>query len=99
MTKIVGGFKDKIVSLFKANTPKQTVYARWKKLKPKAQKQSEENKINSIRNPLILKKKKKEIKNRIIEDWNNWRYLDTFRNRQKNPERIKLNKNKKLMTD
>ena len=32
----VGGFKDKIVRLFKTNTPKQTVYRRGKKLsKPK----------------------------------------------------------------
>ena len=30
--KSVGGFKDEIVSLFKTNTPKQTVYGRGKKL-------------------------------------------------------------------
>ena len=36
-TKIVGTFKDKIVSLFNTNTPTQTVYGRGKKLgKPKA---------------------------------------------------------------
>ena len=29
-TKSLGGFKDKIVSLFKKNTPKQTVYGRGK---------------------------------------------------------------------
>ena len=28
MKKIIGGFKDKIVSLFKINTAKQTVYDR-----------------------------------------------------------------------
>ena len=56
--KIVGGFKDKIVSLFKTNTSKQTVYGRGKKLiKPKTQ---------NIRNPFILKKKK--YKDRIIRD-------------------------------
>ena len=34
--KIVGGFKDRIASVFKTNTPKQTVYERGKKLsKPK----------------------------------------------------------------
>ena len=34
--KSVGGFKDRIVSLFKINTPKKTVYGRGKKLrKPK----------------------------------------------------------------
>ena len=47
------GFKDKVLSLSKTNTPKQTVYGRGKKLsKPKTQ--------NKIRNPFILKKKKKE---------------------------------------
>ena len=50
MAKCVGGFKDKIVSLFKTNTPKQTVYGRGKKLnKPKTQ---------NIRNPFIFKKKR-----------------------------------------
>ena len=55
--KIVGGFKNKIVSLFKTNTPKQIIYGTQKNLtKPKTQ-----NKINSIRNPFILKKKKKKL--------------------------------------
>ena len=45
----LGNFKEKIVSIFKPKTPKQTVYAREKKLiKPKAQN----------RNPFILKRKK-----------------------------------------
>ena len=58
--KGAGGFKNKVISLVKINTPKQTVYERGKKLiKPKTQKKSEENKINSIR-------KKKEIIDRII---------------------------------
>ena len=53
--KSLGGFKDKIVSLFKTNTPKQTAYGRGKRLsKRKAQ-----NKIINIRNPFILKNKKK----------------------------------------
>ena len=60
--KSVGGFKDKLVSLFKTNTPKQVVYGRGKK-----QKQSKENQINSIRIPFILKKKKKEKKKLKIE--------------------------------
>ena len=52
--KSVGSFKDKIVSLFKTNAPKQTVYGRKKKLsKPKTQ---------DIRNPFTLKKKKKKSK-------------------------------------
>ena len=63
--KGVGGFKDKVASLFSTNTPKQTVYREGKKLsKPKSQKQSEENKINSARNNFIVKKKKKEKKYR-----------------------------------
>ena len=49
--KSVSGFKDKVISLFKTNTPTQTVYGRGKKLsKPKKKKN---------RNPFILKKKKK----------------------------------------
>ena len=32
LRKTTGGFKDKIVSLFKTNTPKQTVHGRRKKL-------------------------------------------------------------------
>ena len=56
--KSVGGFKDKIVSLFKTNTPTQTVYGRGKKLS----KSETQNKINNIRNPFILKILKKEIK-------------------------------------
>ena len=50
--KSVGGFNDKVINLFKTNTPKQKVYRRGKKLsKPKTQ--------NKIRNPFILKKKTK----------------------------------------
>ena len=46
--KNIGGFKDKVVSLFKMNISKQTVYERGKKLsKPKTQKQSEENIIKT----------------------------------------------------
>ena len=66
-------FKDKVVSLFNTNTPKQTVCGRGNKLsKPKTQKQSQENKINSIRNPFTKKtkiKKKKKIKDRIIRGY------------------------------
>ena len=53
--KSVGGFKDKVISLFKTSTPKQTVYERGKKLsKPKTQ---------NNRNPFMFKKK---IKDKII---------------------------------
>ena len=46
--KIVSGFKDKVVSLFKINTPKQTVHGRGHKLSKKkttwwTEKQSDEN--------------------------------------------------------
>ena len=76
MRKIVGDFKDKVASNFKTNTPKdygkQIVCERGKKLnKPKAQKQSEENIIKSIRNLFKLKKKMKQLKiakDRIIRD-------------------------------
>ena len=51
--KNVGGFKDKIISLFKINTPKKIGHERGKKLsKPKTQN----------RTPFILKKNKKNSK-------------------------------------
>ena len=50
ITKIVGGFEERIVSLFNTDTPKQTVYAK-KLSKPETQ--------SKIRNPFILKKKLK----------------------------------------
>ena len=47
--KSVSGFKDKIVSPLETNAPKQTMYAKGKKLsKPKTR---------NVRNPFILKKK------------------------------------------
>ena len=66
----MSGSKDKFISTFKTNTPKKkTVCERGKKLnKLKSQKQSEENIINSIRNPFILKIENKEMKDRIIRD-------------------------------
>ena len=49
--KNVGGFKYKIVNLFKTNTPRPTVYGRGKKLsKPKSQ---------NIRKPFISEENKK----------------------------------------
>ena len=67
ITETVGGFKDKVIKLFKTNAPKQTLYGRRQKLsEPKAQKQFEENIIKSIRNIFVLKKENKEIKD-IIE--------------------------------
>ena len=58
--KSVGGFKDKIVNLFKTNTPKKTVYGRGKKLsKPKKQ---------IITKPFISEVNKEKIKDRIFKD-------------------------------
>ena len=64
ITKIVDGFKDKVVNLFTTNTPKQTVYGRGMKLSnPKTQ-----NKINSMRNLFVLKKKEKKKRNYIYNN-------------------------------
>ena len=63
--KSEGGFKDKVICLFKTNTPKQAVYGRGKKLrKPKTQ-----TKIDSIRNPFRnTKKERQEVEDRIMRD-------------------------------
>ena len=53
--KSAAGFKEKVTSLFKTNTPKQTVYGKGKKL-------SKLKTLNKIRNPLTLKKEKKKLK-------------------------------------
>ena len=69
ITETVGGFKDKVIKLFKTNAHKQTLYGRRQKLsEPKAQKQFEENIIKSIRNIFVLKKENREIKDIIIRD-------------------------------
>ena len=52
--KSVGGFKDKIVSLFKTNKPKQTVYGRGKKLS--------QAKKKTLKNLLYQKRTKKKLK-------------------------------------
>lgn len=65
MRKIEGSFKDTVISLFKTNTTKQTVYGRGEKLnKLKTQKLSD-GKNKSIRNLFTLKKKK-EINDRTL---------------------------------
>ena len=85
--KNVGGFKDKVISLFKTNTPKQTVYGRRKKVRKQKTK-------NKIRKPFILKQKKKEIKARIIS------YIQTlFETEEEEKERKELEKKKKLVID
>ena len=55
MRKGAGGFKDKIVNFLKANTPKQTVYGRGKKLS---------NPKNEAIKSLVYKKRKR-IKDRL----------------------------------
>ena len=71
--KSAGGFKEKIFSLFETNTPKQTEYGRAQKLsKPKTQ---------NLRNPFILKRKKKK---KIIRDI--WKLFET--------EEVKKERNK-----
>ena len=60
ITKSVAGFKDKIVSLFRKNTPKQTVYGRGKKLS--------NLKRQNIRKPFISKVNKKKNKAKMIRD-------------------------------
>ena len=52
--KSVAGFKDKIVSLFKTNKPKQTVYGRGKKLS--------QAKKKTLKNLLYQKRTKKKLK-------------------------------------
>ena len=50
----VGGFKNKIVNLFKTNTPKQAVYGRGQKLsKPRKQ---------NIKKPYILEENNKNYR-------------------------------------
>ena len=78
--KSVGGFKDKVISLFKINKPKQTVYERGKKLsKPKTQ--------SKIRKPFILKKRNRRKLKTIIRD-----ILTLFETEEEKKERKKLEK-------
>ena len=66
--KIVGGFKDKVASIFKTNTPKdygkQTAYGKGKKSsKPKTQRQADEDTIiRNIRNLFKQRRKMKQLK-------------------------------------
>ena len=55
----MGGFKDKVVTVFKTNTHTQTVYGRERKLsKRKSQRQSEENIFKNNRNLFYIKRRK-----------------------------------------
>ena len=71
----VGSFKNKILILFKTNTPKQTMYGRGKKLR--------KSKTQNIRKKKkkTLEKKKREIKDRIITDI--WNFLQQKKKKKK----------------
>ena len=85
ITKSVGGFKDKIGSLFNTNTHKQTVYGTGKKLrKPRNQ---------NSKKPFITEENKEKIKDRIIRDiWNPFEIEDKKkkeRNQRKRKSKMK----------
>ena len=74
--KNVRGFKDKIVSLFKRSTPKQTVYGRGKKLsKPRKQ---------NTKKPFIAEDDKEKINGRIIRDI--WKLFETKEEKEERKE-------------
>ena len=76
----MGDFKDKIVSIFNTNTPKQTLHGRGKKLsKPKKQK---------VKEYFTSKKNKKELKIEYLEIFGHFV-------RQKNKKKKEINKRKK----
>ena len=82
ITKSVEGFKDKIASLFKTNTPKETLYGRGKKLsRPRKQ---------NIKKRFISEENKKKINSRIIRDI--WKL---FEKQKEKEERKELEKKKK----
>ena len=57
--KSAGGYKDKVISLFKTNTPKKQCLGEERNYtNQKCKKKSEENIINSTRNLFILKKER-----------------------------------------
>ena len=94
--KNVGGFKDKIISLFKTSTPKGTVYGRGKKIsKPRKQNMkklfiSEENRekskdriIRDIRTFLEQEKEEDYKSKRVSSFWNK-NYIEYEDNGDKN---------------
>ena len=71
--KSVSVLKDKFVSIFKTNTPKQTVYGRGQKLsKPSKQ---------IIKKSYKKEENKKKIKDRIIRDI--WKHFETKEKKRK----------------
>ena len=88
--KSVCSFKDKIVSLFKTNTPKQTVYGRGKKLsKPRKQ---------NIKKLFISVENKEKIEDRIIRDI--WKLSEQKKKKKKERNHRKRKKqNEKINKD
>ena len=71
--KSVSVLKDKFVSIFKTNTPKQTVYGRGQKLsKPSKQ---------IIKKSYKSEENKQKIKDRIIRDI--WKHFETKEKKRK----------------
>ena len=67
MRKGVGAFKDKVVSLFKTNTPKQTVHQRGKTLrKPKKEDYYKPQRVNEFQNNNYIEYESKCDKNRNL---------------------------------
>ena len=82
ITKSVEVFKDKIASLFKTNTPKETLYGRGKKLsRPKKQ---------NIKKRFISEEKKEKINRRIIRDI--WKLFETQKEKEERKESEKKKK-------
>ena len=81
--KSVGGFKDKVVSLFKRNTPMQTLYGRGKKLS--IQKSQEQLKDRIIRDITTLFEQGNDYYKpiRVGNFWNN-NYIDYESNGDRN---------------
>ena len=82
ITKSVEVFKDKIASLFKTNTPKETLYGRGKKLsRPKKQ---------NIKKRFISEENKEKINRRIIRDI--WKLFETQKEKEERKESEKKKK-------
>ena len=91
----VGGFKDKIVSLFNRNTPKQTVNRRRKKLsKPK---KLNKPKMQNIKKSFISEENKEKIKDRIFGDI--WTLFETEEEKGERKELEKKKHNERSIKD
>ena len=85
--KSLGGFKDKILNIFKANTPKKAVYGRGKKLsKPGKQ---------NVKKPFTSEENKEKIEDRIIRDI--WKIFETEKEKEGKRESEKKKKQNKIL--